>query len=119
MVDLPYVDTHQLGVAAPPEVVWAAARSYADGLTGRFFAVDRSDPPTTVALTGRHPFSRYRLDFTVEPDGDQARLSAVTHAAFPGLRGRIYRLLVISSGAHERLTRRMLRSIAARALTRR
>ena len=119
MVDLPYVDTHQLGVAAPPEVVWTAARSYADGLTGRFFTVDRSEPPTEVSLTGRHPFSRYRLDFTVVPAGERALLSAVTHAAFPGLHGRVYRMLVISSGAHERLTRRMLRSIAARALNQR
>src|SRR5689334_13614462 len=62
-VDLPYVDTHQLGVAAPPDVLWAATQSYADSLTGRFFTVEESKPGSSVSLTGRHPFSRYRLTF--------------------------------------------------------
>jgi hypothetical protein len=41
-----------------------------------------------------------------------SRLRAETHAAFPGLLGRLYRAAVIGSGGHRLVTRRLLRQIA-------
>jgi hypothetical protein len=38
-------------------------------------------------------------------------LRAKTYAEFPGLRGRIYRALVIGTGAHVLATNHMLRAI--------
>ncbi|MFE9137037.1 hypothetical protein [Streptomyces sp. NPDC007355] len=66
-------------------------------------------PGQELALEGRHRFSVYRLVFRIDelPDG-RSRLRAETRAAFPGAAGRVYRLLVISSGAHAYGMRRML-----------
>ncbi len=113
---------------APPEDVWKALDPALEAGFGRRraqalawilgcrddggFHVARSDPPRELALEGRHRFSRYRLAFEVEPSGAGTRLKAVTHAAFPGLHGRIYRALVIGSGGHRIVTRRLLRSVA-------
>lgn len=82
-------------------------------LTG--FRVTGSDPPRRLALEGRHRFSRYRLAFEIEPAGEGSRIRAVTHAEFPGARGALYRALVIGSGGHRIVTRRILNSIARRA----
>jgi hypothetical protein len=79
------------------------------------FHVARVDPPRELALEGRHRFSRYRLSFEIEPRGRGTRIRAVTHAEFPGVRGRLYRALVVGSGGHRILTRRVLKSIACRA----
>ncbi len=79
------------------------------------FHVARTDPPRELALEGRHRFSRYRLTFEIEPRGAGSRIRAVTHAEFPGLRGRLYRALVVGSGGHRIMTRKVLRSIARRA----
>jgi hypothetical protein len=131
--DPPYVDEHELVVAAPVGAVWAALESYVDGrlATGRSswftrllgtspasgFAVASRAPDERVELVGRHRFSRYRLVFTVAPAGDgTTRLAATTYAAFPGPHGRAYRLLVIGLGPHVVATRRMLASVAERAV---
>jgi hypothetical protein len=45
-------------------------------------------------------------------DLDGGRLHARTQAAFPGLRGRLYRAAVIGSGGHRIITRRLLRQVA-------
>jgi hypothetical protein len=67
-------------------------------------------------LEGRHPFSRYALVFVIEPAAARGALvRAQTSAAFPGLAGRAYRALVIGSGAHALIVRRMLRRVAAEA----
>jgi len=129
--DLPYVDTHEVAAAAPPDAVWAALPIVLEGSFDRprtrilsrilgcdeenGFHVSRSDPSRALVLEGRHRFSRYRLAFEIEPAGAGSRLRAVTHAEFPGLRGRMYRALVIGSGGHRVLTRRLLRSVARRA----
>ena len=133
--ELPFVDEHRQRCDAAAGAVWtatlAAVRRMAGG--GRFarllgcdparatagfagrpgdavpgFRVEAAEPPRTLVLRGRHRFADYRLTFLVE-DG---ALRAVTHAAFPGLRGRLYRAAVIGSGAHRFVTRRLLRSIA-------
>jgi hypothetical protein len=40
-------------------------------------------------------------------------VSAETRAVFPGPAGKLYRLLVIGSGAHVAVMRRMLKTISA------
>ena len=129
MADLPYVDEHEVDVAAPPDRTWEALTTYVDGVlaTGHAsvvtrllgaepasgFAVASRVPGESVELTGRHRFSRYRLVFTV-PSGaapDRSRLVATTYAAFPGPHGAAYRLLVIRSRLHVLATRRMLEAV--------
>jgi hypothetical protein len=89
MEQLPYIDEHSQRVDAPARVVEA-------------------EPGRRLALRGRHRFSNYALTFVL--DGD--RLRAQTHAAFPGVPGRLYRAAVIGSGGHRLVTRRLLRQIA-------
>lgn len=133
-----YLDAHEVSVAAPPEDVWAAlqpaltsafgrrrARAIAqllecedDGAPGEMLAgfhVGSSEPPRALTLEGQHRFSRYRLAFEIEPADSGSRLRAVTHAQFPGLKGRLYRSLVVGTGGHRIVTRRLLRSIARHA----
>jgi hypothetical protein len=77
--------------------------------------VARSEPPREIALEGSHRFSRYRLAFEIEPAESGSRIRAVTHAEFPGIRGALYRAMVVGSGGHRIVTTRILRSIARRA----
>ena len=143
--ELPLLDEHVIGSSADPRRVWSAlpggiaaafdrgrARALAgllgcrerradepfapiEGATIPGFRVARSDPPREIALEGRHRFSRYRLTFEIEPRGSGSRIRAVTHADFPGVRGSLYRALVVGSGGHRIVTRRILNSIARRA----
>ena len=135
---LPFIDEHRLDVAAPPSRVWAAlirvVSRLADGgilarilgcdplhagpeFVGRVgdavpgFRVAAVEPERRLELRGRHRFAEYALTFRLDPTG----LTAVTHAGFPGLKGRAYRALVISSGAHAVVTRRLLRQVARAA----
>jgi hypothetical protein len=141
MTRLPYIDEQSLTVGAPPERTWAAlvataARLGGGGPVGTLlgleprrasgameagatipgFAVEEARPPSRLALAGRHRFSRYALVFELEPDGDgRTRVRAKTWAAFPGIHGRAYRALVISSGAHRVAVRLLLQRIEDRA----
>ncbi len=126
--DLPFVDEHTITSTASPDEVWVALRSYVDALLrsaernplGRVlgteprsgFEVVRAVEPERLDLAGRHRFSRYRLSFTLDavPEG-RTLLHARTYATFPGVRGRAYRALVIGTGAHALVTRRMLRQV--------
>jgi Protein of unknown function (DUF2867) len=144
-VDLPRIDAHAVEVEAPPEAIWEALAEWtARGSTGsrrsRFarllgceqvevsgspaqpgstfpgFRVARSDPPLELALEGGHRFSDYRLDFQVEDLGEgRSLLRATTHAAFPGLKGELYKTAVIRSRAHVLATRSILHAVARRA----
>lgn len=144
-MDLPRIDVHRAEVEAPPEITWEAltdwiARGWSRPSRVRFasllgcdqvkvsgspgqagstfpgFRVVRADPPRELALEGGHRFSDYRLDFEVEPLGEnRSLLSATTHAAFPGLKGRLYKTLVIGSRAHVLVTKRMLKAVGGRA----
>jgi hypothetical protein len=126
-LDLPFVDEHARAVAAPPDRTWAALDDYVarlttlpHGLLWRLlgtvprsgFEVVATDAPREVTLGGRHRFSTYRLVFRVAPDGDGCRLHALTYAAFPGVRGRAYRTVLMLSTGHRRATRRMLQQVA-------
>jgi hypothetical protein len=80
------------------------------------FAVVAAVPNERLELNGRHRFARYALTFELESEGpDRTRLNARTNAEFPGLRGRLYRALVIGSGAHRVVGLRLLRRVARRA----
>jgi len=130
---LPYVDEHAVEVRAPRDRVWRALDDYVHtsvGLSDRHplglvlgtrprsgFAVAATERGEQVVLEGRHRFSVYRLVIDVA-DGSRpgtTMLRGTTLAAFPGPHGRIYRLLVISSGVHIVATTRMLRAIGRRA----
>jgi hypothetical protein len=107
---LPFVDEHAVDVDGPREQVWERLERTAPSMG---FHVTESTAPSKLVLEGRHPFSRYALVFLVEPlDGGRTRVRAQTWAAFPGLHGRVYRLLVIGSGLHVLAVRRMLRRVA-------
>lgn len=136
--DLPYIDEHSRRIDAPPDAVWAAlsrvlGRNRGAGALARIlgcdpergttsfagrpgeavpgFRVADAEPGRRLALRGRHRFARYALTFVL--DGD--RLRARTHAAFPGVLGRLYRAAVIGTGAHRLVTRHLLRQIARAA----
>ncbi|OWY63064.1 hypothetical protein B7486_55080, partial [cyanobacterium TDX16] len=78
--------------------------------------VERREPERMV-LEGRHRFSCYRLAFELDagPDEGTTTLRAVSHAAFPGLHGRAYRVAVISTGLHVLATQRILEAVRRRA----
>lgn len=136
MEQLPYIDEYSQQVDAPADAVWAALLKVlrramggsswfarilgcdpAQGtteFTGRpgdavpGFQVVDAEPGRRLALRGRHRFSSYALTFVL----DGHHLRAQTHAEFPGILGRLYRAVVIGSGGHRLLTRRLLRRVA-------
>ena len=80
------------------------------------FVVAEAKAPQRLVLEGRHRFARYRFSFTVDPLAhDRTQLSARTEALFPGFTGALYRALVIGSGGHEIVARRMLAAVGRRA----
>ena len=143
---LPFVDKHSLVIDAEPQRVWDALvavapasfrgrasevvssllgcrettvsgpRPLSVGSTIPGFAVDEAEPPRRLGLAGRHRFSRYRLEFTVDDLGDgRSRVWAGTWAEFPGPHGRVYRAAVIGTRGHVVAVRRMLAGVARRA----
>lgn len=145
MDNLPFIDEYATLTRAPSEVAFDAlaslvGRSFA-GAFGRAFTallgcahrgssyslppqagqevngfrVAEAARPQRLVLEGRHRFAVYRLTFAIEKEKEGSRVSARTDAAFPGLAGALYRWIVIGSGAHAVIARRMLASIARRA----
>lgn len=136
MRELPFIDEHGLRIDAEAEAVWSSLlATLSSRLTGaeRFahvlgcdpsegtttfsgavgdalpgFRVSASDHGRRLVLRGRHRFAEYALTFII----DGGYLRAQTHAAFPGVRGRLYRAAVIGSGGHTLVTRRMLHDVA-------
>lgn len=143
--ELPFIDEHCVTVAASAEVTWAALRSVPRGFAGRGktlfaralgcddvavagldrlavgstcpgFHVVEASPPTTLFLEGRHRFSRYALNFRIEPtSATQSRVCAETRADFPGVHGSLYRSLVIGTRLHVVVVRDILRTVKRRA----
>ncbi len=141
---LPFIDEHHIEVDADRETVWRALTETFGESGGRLFEiygrvigvepdankgdlalagstrigflVSEAAPPRRLVLTGRHRFSTYSLAWELT-DGraGRSKLSATTHARFPGIHGRAYKVVVIDSGAHARITGRMLRSVALKA----
>jgi hypothetical protein len=133
---LPYIDTHSVSVAAPPETVYDGIHSILPRFGGPIaaayarlvgcddashapigFHVAETRRPSSVVLAGRHRFARYELRLQIEPDagGTSSILRAQTNAAFPGLHGKLYRLAVIGSRAHVAATRSILGTFKRRA----
>jgi hypothetical protein len=122
MERLPYIDEHATTVGANREETWSAllrvmCRNPHDPSTVPIgFVVDEARAPERFALKGRHPFAVYRLVFELDDESaHRTRLRALTWAAFPGVHGKVYRALVIGTGAHRIAVRGMLKRIAARA----
>jgi hypothetical protein len=143
--ELPSVDEHGTEIAADPDQVWESlaavlsrvldtrrstrlARLLGDAVTEADgeptvigstlpgFIVSRSIRPSVLALLGQHRFSRYALVFRIDQLGiGRSRLRAETRAEFPGLKGRIYRALVIGTRGHLLVIRRILSAVRRRA----
>lgn len=80
------------------------------------FIVSRSIRPAMLVLLGEHRFAQYGLLFRVDPlDDGRSLLRAETRAEFPGLKGRIYKALVIGTRGHVLTVMRMLRAMRKRA----
>lgn len=91
-------------------------RPLATGSAFPGFRVADAVPGRELVLVGRHHFSTYALVFRLDGiEGGRTRLRAETRARFPGPFGGLYRLLVISSGAHALLTGRLLAAVRRRA----
>jgi hypothetical protein len=123
MERLPYIDEHAITMAANREETWSAllqvmCRDPRDPSTvPAGFVLDEARAPERFALKGRHPFAVYRWVFELdEESAHRTRLRALTWADFPGVHGKVYRSLVIGTGAHRIVVRRTLKRIAATAL---
>jgi hypothetical protein len=142
---LPHIDEHGVLVLAPRERVWDAVldtvpNAFSGPLTekvaealgcseteragepGRIgstipgFVVARVIAPAVLALEGQHRFSRYGLIFSLGPVNDEeTMLRAETRADFPGVKGTIYRTLVIGTHGHVVVVNRLLKRIKKRA----
>lgn len=121
MERLPYIDEHAISIHASTTETWSAllrkmCRNPADPTTvPTGFTLEEAAAPRRLALKGRHLFAAYRLVFELDPEPAGVRLRALTFANFPGLRGSVYRALVIGSGGHKIVVRRILRQVAAAA----
>jgi hypothetical protein len=94
----------------------AGPRPLAEGSALPGFHVDVADEPSELALVGSHRFSDYALIFRLdELDGGRTRVRAETRAAFPHLKGAVYRALVIGTRLHVLATRRMLAGVKRNA----
>ncbi|MBB4664175.1 hypothetical protein [Conexibacter arvalis] len=144
MERLPYIDEHARIVGGSREQVWralvdtvrretaggeplarllgceqtAGSRPFEGepGQTIPGFRVAEAEPGRRLALRGRHRFADYQLTFLLDDDG---RLRALTHADFPGLRGRVYKALVIGTRGHVVATRHLLRAVGRRVAAQR
>lgn len=81
------------------------------------FVLGAAEQPERFACTGRHWFAVYELTFLLSETDGGTRVAAQTRAAFPGVKGSIYRALVIGSGGHRAVVRHMLKRIAEQALS--
>lgn len=87
-----------------------------EGQEASGFRVARVDRPKELILEGQHRFAAYRLSFFVDAVAEGgSRLRARTDAIFPGVKGSVYRALVIGSGGHKFIVKWMLRDMARQA----
>jgi hypothetical protein len=84
-------------------------RPLALGSTCPGFEVLSATPARELRLEGQHRFSRYALIFRLRQlDSSRMSLCAETRAAFPGLKGRMYRSLIIGTRGHVVVVKLML-----------
>lgn len=104
---------HLLGCA---DTVASGPRPLAAGSTLPGFRVHGAHRPGELVLAGRHRFSKYALTFRLEPLAtDRSHLRAESRASFPGVRGAVYRTLVVGSRGHVFATLRLLGAVRRRA----
>lgn len=97
----------QVDVAGEPDRI---------GSTYPGFLVVRVVKPAVLALEGDHRFSDYGLIFRLDEHRDgTTTLRAETRGAFPGLKGRVYRALVIGTRGHVLAVWSVLRAVRRRA----
>ena len=100
------------------DLVDSGPRPLAEGSTIPGFHVATATPVSELVLEGHHRFSTYRLIFQVaRHDATRTQLRAETWALFPGVTGSAYRLLVVGSGGHRIVVRRLLATIGRGAQT--
>ena len=98
------------------DTVPSGPRPLAQGSAFPGFHVESAEALSELALAGRHRFSTYLLSFRLEEaSSGRTRLVAETRAAFPGLKGSVYRALVIGTRMHVLVTRRLLTATKRRA----
>lgn len=91
-------------------------RPLTTGSTLPGFHVETAEPGQVLALAGGHRFSDYALIFRLERTRDDATtVRAETRATFPGVKGGIYKTLVIRTRGHVLVTRRLLTAMKQRA----
>lgn len=112
---LPFVDAHDVVLPCDIRAAWErvqAATRRTSMLGPKGFPERELDAPRRMRLAGEHPFARYELTFELEEtEPGRTRVRAVTHALFkPGL-GKVYGGLVVGSGMHAVVVRRLLRKL--------
>ena len=139
---LPYIDEHAVTIEASRQAVWRSLLGMPDAMiSSRFarllgcadseasgprpltegsivpgFRVVTAAAPSELALAGRHHFSDYLLVFRLdELAPDRTRIRAESRAAFPVVRGAVYRMLLLGTGGHVLVTRRMLAAVKRNA----
>ncbi|MBF6337992.1 hypothetical protein IU450_19120 [Nocardia abscessus] len=121
MERLSYIDEHARSVDANRDRAWKAVlkvmcRDPHEPKAPTGFVFDSVAEPSRLALRGQHWFSKYALIFELDEEGpSRTRVRARSYGDFPGPHGRVYRALVIGTGGHRLVVRRMLRRIAAAA----
>jgi hypothetical protein len=91
-------------------------RPLAEGSALSGFHVAAAEAPEELALAGSHRFSDYALVFRLDPIGaGRTHVRAETRAEFPGLKGGLYRALVIGTRMHVLVTRRILAGVKRNA----
>ena len=144
MLESEALDTHSTEIAASAGAVWEALAvvmlaelsrppaqvvAVVTGVRHRFqgppfpevgaripgFRVAISNREKRLRLEGRHRFSEYALDFRLVTTAEGTRLSATTHAIFPGRSGALYRWVLLRSGGHRFVVKRLLRLVRDRA----
>lgn len=94
------------------DVEASGSRPLAAGSAFPGFHVEAAAPPAELALAGGHRFSDYGLILRLDDlGGNRTRVRAETRARFPGLKGGIYRALVIGTRMHVLVTRRVLGAV--------
>jgi hypothetical protein len=90
-------------------------RPLAEGSTVPGFRVVAAVPGSELVLEGSHRFSSYALTFRLEEvSAGRSRLRAESRAEFPGVTGGVYRLLVVGTGGHVVVVRRLLSAVKRR-----
>jgi hypothetical protein len=93
---------------------WGGAVAVGDTVPG--FTVAEIEPGRVLALSGSHRFSDYELRFELDRSAaGRTGLRAISSADFPGVKGRLYRSLVIGTGGHRVAVGGLLNSVARTA----